>query len=152
MLKIVAVIVTHVPRRGVPPRKQRAAMKKYTVGLPMERIALDILGPLPVTDYGNRYILVVSDYFTKWVEAFPMPDQEASTVAELLVKEVVCRFGVPLIIHSDQGRNFESAVFTEVCELLGMQKTRTTAYHPQSDGMVERFNRTLVEPAIKICE
>ena len=134
---------TCAQKRG-PPRKQQAAMKKYTIGLPMERIALDIiLGPLPVTDYGNRHILVVSDYFTKCVEAFPMPDQEASTVAELLVKEVVCRFGVPLIIHSDQGRNFKSAVFTEVCELLGMQKTRTTAYHPQSDGIVERFNRTL---------
>ena len=73
-----------------------------------------------------------------------MPNQEACTVAELLVKEVVvCRFGVPLLIHSDQGRNFESAVFTEMCQLLGIQKTRTTAHHPQSDGMVVRFNRTI---------
>ena len=126
-----------------PQRKPRAAMKKHTVGMPMERLALDILGPLPVTPLGNKYILVISDYFSKWVEAFPMVDQEASTVASLLVREVICRFGVPLLIHSDQGRNFESSLFTEVCRLLGMQKTRTTAYHPQSDGMVERFNRTL---------
>ena len=59
------------------------------------------------------------------------------------MKEVVCRFGVPLHICSDQGHNFESAVFTEMCQMLGMYKTRTTAYHTQSDGMVERFNRTL---------
>lgn len=64
----------------------------------------------------------MADYFSKWVEAFPMPNQEACTMAELLVKVVVCRFGVPLLIHSDQGCNFESAVFTEMCELLGMQR------------------------------
>ena len=64
-------------------------------------------------------------------------------MAEVVVNEFVCRFGVPLEIHSDQGRNFESAVFTEMCNLLGMKKTRTTPLHPQSDGMVERFNRTI---------
>ena len=64
------------------------------------------MGTLPCTHSGNKYILIVADYFSKWVEAFPMPNQEACTVAELLVKEVVCRFGVPLLIHSDQGRNF----------------------------------------------
>ena len=69
----------------------------------MERVALDILGPLPTTPAGNKYILVVSEYFSKWVEAFAIPDQEASTVANLLVREVICRFGVPLFIHSDQG-------------------------------------------------
>ena len=118
-------------------------MKQYIVGSPMERLALDILGPLPVTDLGNKYILIVADYFSKQVEAFPIPDQEAQTVASLLVKDVVCWFGAPVLIHSDQGRNFESALFTEMCQLLGMKKTRTTAYHPESDGIVERLNRTL---------
>ena len=109
----------------------------------MERIAIDVLGPLPTTEAGNKYILVIADYFTKWVEAFPLPNQEAKTVADKLVNEVVCRFGIPLIIHTDQGRNFKSALFTEMCQLLDIQKTRTTPYHPQSDGMVERFNGTL---------
>ena len=127
-------------------------MQQYLVGTPMERLALDVLGPLPCTRMGNKYILIVADYFSKWVEAFPMPNQEASTVADLLVKEVVCRFGVPLLIHSDQGRNFESAVFTEMCQMLGMYKTRTTPYHPQSDGMVERFNRTLEEQLAKFVD
>ena len=118
----------------------------------MERLALDVLGPLPCTHSGNKYILIVADYFSKWVEAFPMPNQEACTVAELLIKEVVCRFGVPLLIHSDQGRNFESAVFTEMCQLLGIQKIRTTAHHPQSDGMVERFNRTIEDQLAKFVD
>ena len=101
----------------------------------MERIAIDVLGPLPMTEAGNKYILIIANYFTKWVEAFPLPNQEAKTVADKLINEVICRFGVPLIIHSDQGRNFESALFAEVCQLLDIQKTPTTPYHPQSDGM-----------------
>ena len=64
-------------------------------------------------------------------------------MAEVLVQQFVARFGVPLFLHSDRGRNFESTVFAEMCSLLGIHKTRTTPYHPQSDGMVERFNRTL---------
>ncbi len=104
---------------------------------------MDILGPLPLPSLGNKFLLVVTDYFTRWPEAYPLPNQEASTVADVLVKEFVCRFGVPKEIHSDQGRNFEAALFQEVCKLLGAHKTRTTALHPQSDGLVERYNRTL---------
>jgi len=114
-----------------------------TLGCVREERFYQCTGTLPVTEAGNKYILIVADYFTKWVEAFPMANQEACTVAEILVREVVCRFGVPLLIHSDQGRNFESVLFAEMCRLLGIKKTRTTPYHPQSDGMVERFNRTL---------
>ena len=119
----------------------------------MERLTLDVLGPLPCTHLGNKYILMVADYFSKWVEAFLMPNQEACTVAELLVKEVVCRFGVPLLIHSDQGCNLnQHAVFTEMCQLLGIQKTRTTARHPQSYGMVDRFNRTIEDQLAKFVD
>ena len=66
----------------------------------MERIAIDILGPLPETQQKNKFILVVSEYFTKWTESYPIPNQEATTVAEKLVSEFICRFGVPLsLIH-----------------------------------------------------
>ena len=109
----------------------------------MERIAIDILGPLPLTESGNKYLLVVMDYFTKWPEVYPLPNQTAVTVAEILVKNFFCRFGTPLEIHSDQGWNFESNVFAEICRIMGIKKTRTTLFHPQSDGMVERYNRTL---------
>lgn len=129
-------------RKG-PVRAHKAHMKTYIVGVPMERVAMDILGPLPVTDRGNKYILCIADYFTKWTEAFPLPNQEAETVARVFVEQFVTRFGVPLQLHTDQGRNFESSLFKEVAALLGIGKTRTTAFHPQSDGMVERFNRTL---------
>ena len=129
-------------RKGPIPTK-RAPMQLVRSGYPMERIAIDILGELPQTTKGNKYILVVSDYFTKWTEALPMPNMEACTVAKLLAEEIFCRFGVSQTIHSDQGRQFESNLFKEMCKLLGIHKTRTTPYHPQSDGMVERFNRTL---------
>ena len=96
----------------------------------MERIAIDILGPLPVTDKGNKYVLVAIDYFTKWPEVYAIPDQEATTVARVLVEGMFCRFGTPMELHSDQGRNFESAVFAEVCRLFGIHKTRTTPGYP----------------------
>ncbi|GBO01259.1 hypothetical protein AVEN_207576-1 [Araneus ventricosus] len=105
-------------------------------------MALDILGPPPVTTKGNRYVLVLMDYFTKWPEA--IPDQEASTVAEEVVRSWISCYGVPMILHSDQGTNFNSALFTELCKLLGILKTRTTVLHPESDDMVERFNRTIL--------
>ena len=123
--------------------KTKAPLGKYVVGAPMERIAIDILGPLPLSESGNKYLLVAMDYFTKWPEVYPLPNQTAVTVAEVLVRNFFCRFGTPMEIHSDQGRNFESNVFAEVCKIMGIKKTRTTPFHPQSDGMVERYNRTL---------
>ncbi|GBM86428.1 Transposon Ty3-I Gag-Pol polyprotein [Araneus ventricosus] len=130
-------------RKG-PKTRTKGRLQRYNVGAPFERMALDILGPFPVTTKGNRYVLVLMDYFTKWPEAIPIPDQEASTVAEELVRSWISCYGVPMILHSDQGTNFNSALFTKLCELLGILKTRTTALHPESDGMVERFNRTIL--------
>ena len=109
----------------------------------MERVAVDVMGPFPRTDAGNRYVLVAMDYFTKWPEAYAIPDQEAATVVDALVEGMFSRFGVAETILSDQGRYFESRVFAAMCERTGMHKARTTALHPQSDGLVERFNRTL---------
>lgn len=106
---------------------------------------MDILGPLPLNPRGNRYVLVVTDYFTKWSESYATPNQEAATVAEKFMSEFVCRFGVPCELHSDQGTNFESKVMAEVCKLLDFEKTRTSPMHPQSDDQVERFNRTLIK-------
>ena len=127
-----------------PSKTRRAPLQQKPVGMPMERVALDIVGPLPETEKGNKYLLVVGDYFTKWMEAYPIKDQTAKTVADKFVNEFVCRFGVPKVLHSDQGRNFESQVFSEMCSILGIEKTRTTPYNPKSDGFVERFNGTLI--------
>uniref|UniRef100_A0A3B3C356 Integrase catalytic domain-containing protein n=1 Tax=Oryzias melastigma TaxID=30732 RepID=A0A3B3C356_ORYME len=92
----------------------------------------------------DRYILVVGDYFSKWTEAFPLQNQEAHSIAKTLTEEWVCRFGATRSIHSDQGRNFESTHFKELCRLLNIHKSRTSPYHLQSDGLIERFNRTLL--------
>ena len=113
MYKSGAKIVTSVLRNKVL-RKIVAPLKTVNVGTPMEWIAIDVLGPLPMTEAGSKYIIIIADYFTKWVEVFPLPNQEAITVADKLVNEVICRFVVPLMIHSDQGQIFESALFAEV--------------------------------------
>ena len=106
-------------------------------------IAVDIL-EVPVSSKNNRYILVVQDYFTKWADARPIPDQTAVRITRELV-HIFAGYGIPEIIHSDQGRNFESTIFQQTMAAFGVKKTRTTAYHPQGDGMVERFNRTVLQ-------
>ena len=104
-----------------------------------------MLGPLPVTSSGKKYILVLVDQFTKWVEFYPMADQGAETTARKLVEEFISRWGCPLELHSDQGRNFQSELFSEVCKLLEITRTRTTPYRPSANGQVERYNRTLLQ-------
>ena len=83
------------------------------------------------------------DYLTKWVEAFPTADQQASTIASLLVEHIICRHGVPEELLSDRGSNFLSDLILELCSLLGIRKINTSGYHPQTDGLVEKFNSTL---------
>ena len=121
----------------------RAPLRDYRVGYPLDRVAVDIKGPLPRTPRGNTVVLVVTDYFTRWVEAYPLPDQQAETVAQQLVMEFIARLGCPLELHSDQGRNFQSVLFAELNHLLGITRTRTSPYHPSGNGLVEKFNQTL---------
>ncbi|XP_033741767.1 uncharacterized protein LOC117328350 [Pecten maximus] len=126
-----------------PKHSKRHTMQSYVMGGPFERLATDIAGPFPTTAYKNRYILVVKDYFTKFTEIYPMADMQAETVTEIIVKSWITRYGCPLEIHSDQGRQYESAIFKEMCKLLEIHKSRTTPLHPRSDGMVERMNRSI---------
>ena len=131
-------------RHKNPIPKIKGPLGTVQAGEPNERIAMDILGPLPETDNQNKYILVVMDYFFKFVESYAIPNQEAVTVANVLVRNFFLRYGVPRSIHTDQGANFESLLFQQMCKLLGIDKTRCNSYHAQSDGMVERHNRTLL--------
>ena len=100
------------------------------------------MGPLPLSSTGNRYIVVITDLFSKWVETFPVKATDTETLATLMVNEVICRFGVPHYIHSDQGANLTSNLMAAICRCLGMEQT-PSAYHPQGNGQVERFNCTL---------
>ncbi len=126
-------------------KQAKYQLTSFQAGLPMERVHLDFLGPLPRSTRGNEYILMMVDQFTKWVECVPLPSQTAEVTAHAAVSEFFSRFGYPFQIHSDQGRNFESHLFSKVCELLGIHKTRTTPYRPSANGQVERFNRTLMD-------
>ena len=105
----------------------------------LEHVHLDII-VMPESE-GKRYCLTCVDRFTRWPEAFPMRDQEAETVARAYYAGWICRFGVPLRITTDQGRQFESNLFRQLNELTGTTHFKTTAYHPQANGMVERFHR-----------
>jgi len=100
---------------------------------------------LPTTTDGNRYILVLTDYFTKWACAFPLPDAEASTCMRAMYDGFFAQFGLPRQLHSDMGKNFESKLFHELCQITGINKSRTTPFHPQCDGQTERMNRTLLQ-------
>ena len=122
----------------------RFPMRPFHAGAPMERVHLDFLGPLPKTVRGNEYCLVMVDQFTKWVECVPLPSQNAEITAHAAVNEFFSRFGVPFEIFTDQGRNFESILFTSICDLLHIHKARTTPYRPSANGQVERFNRTIM--------
>ena len=132
-------------RQKKPHRKPKAHQVCYHSGSPLERIHIDILGPLVETPRGNQYVLVVVDQFTKWVECYALPDQTAERVASTLVTEFIGRLGCPLELHSDQGRNFESHLFRNVCKMLQIAKTRTTPYRPSANGQVERMNRTILQ-------
>ena len=109
-----------------------------------ERVAMDLLDVSVISAKGYKYILVVYDYFTKYTEAYPLKDKTAHSVADALMDIWLPRYGFPLFLHSDQGKEFDNAMIHKLSELLGTVKTKTTPYHPRSDGLVERFNMTLL--------
>ena len=129
-------IVTGLGRRQLPP------MQPIPVDHPFQIIGIDIM-ELPLTANGNKYAIVFQDLFTKWPMVYATPDQKAERIAKLLTQEIVPMFGVPEALLSDRGTNLLSCLMQDVCKLLGMKKLNTTAHHPQCNGMIEWFNRTL---------
>lgn len=131
-------------RRG-GAKKAKAPLQQYNVGAPNERIAIDFMGPFVKTTNGNRYMMVVGDLFTKWTECYCLENLEAITVARVLVDRYIAHWGVPLICHTDQGKQFESKLFQEMCSLLEIDKTRTSSFFPQSNGFIEKHNHTIIK-------
>ncbi|KAG3117762.1 hypothetical protein PI124_g10695 [Phytophthora idaei] len=111
---------------------------------PFDLLVVDAIGPLPVTDNGNRYILVFMDYFTRWTEAFAVKKLDSVTFVEVMVNGVVARHGIPPKLLSDYGSNFTSEVAKSFYQTLGIKKLYGAAYHSQTQGLVERFNGTLI--------
>ena len=122
------------------------------VGEPFERIGIDFVGPLERTKEGNKYILVVTDYLTKWPEARAMKEATAKNVVEFIYKEIICRHGCPRVILSDRGTHFRNEIIDGICEKFRIKHKLSSPYHPQTNGLVERFNRTLCEGLAKVTE
>jgi len=127
-----------------PPARAHGEMIKVTAAVPMDLVAVDVLSGLPQSDDGSTCMLVAVDYMTKWAEVYALPNEEASTCMNALYNGLFSRFGIPNQLHSDQGRNFESKLFSELTKLAGIRLTRTNPFHPRSDGQTERMNRTIL--------
>jgi hypothetical protein len=128
-------------RQGKPVRTEE--MRPIKVGQAFDRLGIDIVGPLKLTSTKKRYIIVATDYFTKWPEARAIEKADAVTVAWFLYEEIICRHGCPREILSDRGAVFVSQVVANLVEIMGSHHRLTSAYHPQSNGLTERYNQTL---------
>jgi len=105
--------------------------------------SMDVTVPYPLTEHKNKYLLTFIDHFTKFAEAFPIPDQTAETCARVYATQIITRQGTGSKLITDQGPSFMSAFLRETCKILDVQKIRTSSCHPQSNGTVERLHRSL---------
>ena len=131
-------------------RKTPAGLKvplepPYFPTRPFEQISMDIVGPLPRSGRGNKYLLTMIDNFTRYAEGITLKEPTAKETARALVELIVTRHGVPERLLTDQGRNFVSELLKETCRELGIRKLQTTPYHPEGNGMVERLHRTIAD-------
>lgn len=130
-------------RRGYNPKNKAPLQRVEIANRPFEKIAMDAVGPLPITNSGNKHVIVISDYFTRWVEAYPVRDLKTETVAFILEK-FICTHGIPEHLLTDKGSSFLAGCIKKVYDKLGIKKHSTTSYHPSSDGLVERANGTVI--------
>lgn len=120
-------------------------MVLYTLGVAFEKMSMDIVGPLPVTKAGNESILTIQDSLTKYSLDISLPNQQASTIADAFVKKFICIFGSPKGVLTDQGTDFLSNLLRRLAKCFCIRKFRTTAFHPQSNGSLERSHHVLAE-------
>ena len=132
--------------RKTSPHLRPSPLLRFTaVKQPFELVGMDILGPLPMTVNGNKYLLLFTDYLSKWVEGVVIPDKKSETIARAFISEIIARHGVPRRLLADRGTNFLSSMIKDVYTFLDIHKLNTTPYHPATNGAIERFNRTLTQ-------
>src|SRR6266498_2834059 len=117
-----------------------------------ERWGIDIVGLLPITREGNRYIVVAMDYFSRWPEARPLKAANADMVAIFLYEEIICRFKALRILQSDRGTHFVNEVIQRLTKRFKIKHSLSSPYHPQLNGLVKRFNKTFCEEIAKLAE
>ena len=135
-------------RRGKPIKKHE--LHPITVKEPFYQIGIDIVGPLPLTNHNNKYIVVAVDYFTKWPEAKPIPKATAEEVSIFIFEDIICRHGSPQKILTDRGSHFNNQLIKELTNKFQVKHGFSTPYHPKTNGLVERFNKTLCESLAKL--
>ncbi len=117
-----------------------------------ERWGIDIVRPLPQTKDGYRYIVIAIDYFLRWPEAWPLTHANARQVAKFIYEEIICRFSTPRVLQNDRGTHFVNEVIQKLTNKFWIRHSLFSPYHPQSNGLVKRFNRTLCEGLAKVAE
>ncbi len=136
--------------RKAPNQATKPPLHPFSIVGAYERLVIDSIGPFRKSWSGNYYVLVVTDWFTKWVELFQLPNIQAETVAKVLVQEIISRYGAPKEILSDNGTEFANKLLKTICQLCNTTKTYSTPYAPQTQGVIERFNRTM-HNMISVC-
>eukprot|EP01088_Endostelium_zonatum_P003701 TRINITY_DN1489_c0_g1_i1.p1 TRINITY_DN1489_c0_g1~~TRINITY_DN1489_c0_g1_i1.p1 ORF type:complete len:1387 (-),score=354.22 TRINITY_DN1489_c0_g1_i1:3213-7373(-) len=118
---------------------------------PFERMSMDIVGPMTETKNGNKYIVTFMDYFSRWPEAIAMKEVTTENIAQVYLDKIICRYGCPRILLTDRGSQFTSKLFNQVNKLLKTKHRTTTAYHPQTNGVIEKFHESLVGAIKFLC-
>jgi len=133
-----------MPKKNKTMRKKLKAPMEITTtsNKPFQKLNLDVIGPLPITENGNRFAVTMQDDLTKLSQAYPVPNHESKTIAKCLL-HFISHYGIPTTILSDQGSDFLSELMKEFAKLFHIKKLKTTAFHPQSNGALERSHSTL---------
>ncbi len=133
-------------KRG--PRQQWAPLQQELNGAPSDHVAFDVIGPLPITRNSNRFILMMIDYFSKWAEAYDLPNHKAETVDDCIINRWIAHHGIQIRIQCENAPEFRGHVITQLKKMLNMKGTFTMTYMPQSNGLCKHMNQ-MIENIIK---